>query len=78
MINVSPRAASPTIIQKSTTWRPVRKGSTTWVPQHLICVAMLLASIGTASAQMTIDDAETAYWRGDYVAALAAFRIYAD
>ena len=40
----------------------------------------MLATIGTlpASAQTTMEDAEAAYWRGDYVTALAGFRPYAE
>ena len=40
----------------------------------------MLATIGTlpASAQTTMEDAEAAYWRGDYVTALAGLRPYAE
>ena len=49
------------------------------VVQHLVA-AVMLATIGTlpASAQTTMEDAEAAYLRGDYVPALAGFRPYAE
>ena len=51
-----------------------------WVAIHLVAAAMLLAPIGTppAWAQTTMEDAEAAYWRGNYVTALSGFRIYAE
>ena len=48
--------------------------------QHLAAATMLLASIGPPPtwAQTTMEDAEAAYSRGDYVTALSGFQVYAE